>query len=219
MFIGHFALAFAARPAVKKPGLGSLLFAVAWADLLWPILLLLGLEQVRIAPGITPRTPFDFISYPWSHSLLMGLLWGALLAVLLSRGKWTRREQVIFGLLVVSHWVLDWISHRPDMPLWPGGPKVGLGLWYSVAATAWVESIMFVAGVAIYLRGTTAKGWQGHLSLWSFLLLMAAMYAADTLGGPLPPNERALAWSTLVAWLIPLWGLWIERTRSLAEAP
>src|SRR5262245_52726415 len=122
MFIGHLALAFAARPRVQKPGLGSLLFAVLWADLLWPILLLAGVEQVRIAPGITPRTPLDFVSYPWSHSLVMDLFWGALLAWILGRGRWTRAAQVGFAALVVSHWVLDWVSHRPDMPLWPGGP-------------------------------------------------------------------------------------------------
>lgn len=216
MFIGHYALAFAARPAVKKPGLGSLLFAVSWADLLWPILVLLGLEQVRLAPGATARTPLDFVSYPWSHSLLMGLVWGVLLAALLSRGRWTRREQAIFAALVLSHWVLDWISHRPDMPLWPGGPKVGLGLWNSVAATTWVESLMFIAGVTLYLRGTSAKGWMGHLSLWSFLVFLAGMYAMDAMGGTTPPTVKALAWFAMSAWLLPLWGFWIERTRETA---
>ncbi|HJV21089.1 MAG TPA: hypothetical protein VJ570_00270, partial [Holophagaceae bacterium] len=94
MFIGHYALAFAARPLVKRPGLGSLLFAVSWADLLWPFLLLAGVEQVRIVPGITVHTPLDFVSYPWSHSLLMDLIWAGLLAGVLSRGRWTRREQL-----------------------------------------------------------------------------------------------------------------------------
>ena len=216
MFIGHYALAFAARPAVKKPGLGSLLFAVSWADLLWPILVLAGLEQVRLAPGNTARTPLDFVSYPWSHSLLMGLVWGILLAMLFSRGRWTRREQVIFAALVASHWMLDWISHRPDMPLWPGGPKVGLGLWNSVAATTWVESLMFIAGAALYLRGTSAKGWMGHLSLWSFLIFLSAMYAMDAMGGTTPPTVKALAWFAMSAWLLPLWGFWIERTREAA---
>lgn len=213
MFIGHYALAFAARPRVKHPGLGGLLLAVSWADLIWPIFLLLGWEQVRIAPGITAHTPLDFISYPWSHSLLMDVVWGALLAVLLSRGRWTRREQVIFAALVVSHWVLDWISHRPDMPLWPGGPRFGLGLWNHVAATVTIESLLFLAALALYLRGTAAKDWKGNLSLWSFLAFIGVLYVADSMGGPPPPSERILAWVTLGAWLAPLWGWWIERTR------
>lgn len=218
MFIGHYALAFAARPAVKKPGLGSLILAVSWVDLIWPVFLLLGLEEVRIAPGITARTPFDFVSYPWTHSLLMGFVWGILLAVVLGR-NWSRRDQAIFALLVVSHWVLDWISHRPDMPLWPGGgPKLGLGLWYSTAATTVVESSMFVTGVALYLRGTTARDWKGHLSLWSFLLFIGALYVLDSLGGPPPPNVRVLAWVSLGAWLAPLWAMAIERTRRSVEA-
>lgn len=216
MFIGHYALAFAARPAVKRPGLGSLLLAVSWVDLIWPIFLLLGLERVRIAPGITARTPLDFVSYPWTHSLLMGIVWALLLALLFSRGRWPRRDQVIFGLLLLSHWVLDWISHRPDLPLWPGGPKVGLGLWYNNAATTGVESLLFLAGLALYLRGTRAKSWKGRLSLWSFLLFIGALYTMDSLGGPPPPSERFLAWFSLGAWLAPLWGMWIERTRETA---
>lgn len=214
MFIGHYALAFAARPFVKKPGMGSLLFAVSWSDLLWPFLLLAGLEQVRIAPGITARTPLDFVSYPWSHSLLMDIGWGVLLAYGLSRGRWSGRDKSVFTALVVSHWVLDWISHRPDMPLWPGGPKVGLGLWNSVAATTWVEGLMFVAGVALYLRHTKAPTWKGQASLWSFLLFAVGIYTLDTLGGPPPPSERFLAYFALTAWITPLWGWWMERTRT-----
>ncbi len=213
MFIGHYALAFAARPFVKRPGMGSLLFAVSWADLLWPFLLLSGLEQVLIAPGITARTPLDFVSYPWSHSLLVDVLWGILLAYGLSRGRWSGRDKAVFAALVISHWVLDWISHRPDMPVWPGGPKLGLGLWNSVAATTWVESLMFAGGVALYLRHTKASGWKGQVSLWSFMAFTIALYTADSLGGPPPPNARFLAYFALTAWITPLWGWWMERTR------
>jgi hypothetical protein len=216
MFIGHLALAFAARPRVKEPGLGFLLLAVSWADLVWPILLLVGVERVRIAPGITARTPLDFVSYPWSHSLVMHVFWGVLLAWLLGRGRWTARARALFAGLVVSHWVLDWISHRPDMPLWPGGPKLGLGLWNSVAATTAVESSIFAAGLALYLRATAARGRKGRLSLWSFVILLAVLYGIDTLGRVPPPSERALAWFALASWLLPLWGVWVERTRTLA---
>lgn len=213
MFIGHYALAFAARPSVERPGLGSLILAASWVDLIWPIFLLLGLEEVRIAPGITARTPLDFVNYPWTHSLLMGLVWAVVLALLLSRGRWGRRDQIILGLLVLSHWGLDWISHRPDMPLWPGGPKVGLGLWYSRTGTTVVEGLLFLAGLGLYLRGTRAEGWKGHLALWSFVGFIGALYLLDSLGGPPPPSARFLAWFSLSAWLAPAWGAWIERTR------
>ncbi|HJV23801.1 MAG TPA: hypothetical protein VJ570_13950, partial [Holophagaceae bacterium] len=131
----------------------------------------------------------------------------------------TRREQLIFGALVVSHWVLDWITHRPDMPLWPGGPRLGLGLWNHVAATVTIESLMFLAGLVLYLRGTRARNWKGHLSLWTFLLFILPIYVADSLGGPPPPSPTFLAWFALGAWLAPLWGGWIERTRIPVEAP
>ncbi|HJW09645.1 MAG TPA: metal-dependent hydrolase [Holophagaceae bacterium] len=218
MFIGHYALAFAVRPQVRKPGLGALMFAVSWADLLWPFMLLLGLEQVRIVPGITAHTPLDFVSYPWSHSAAMLLLWAALLAFLLGR-SWTGRERAWFGALVFSHWVLDWISHRPDMPLWPNGPRLGLGLWNSVPATAVVELAMFTAGLILYLRRSRAKDWRGHLSLWSLLAVLAVFFVMDNAGGPPPPTPRALALFALGGWLPVLWTFWIERTRAMVEVP
>ncbi|HJU83200.1 MAG TPA: hypothetical protein VJ600_03230, partial [Holophagaceae bacterium] len=129
------------------------------------------------------------------------------------------RERLWFGGLVVSHWVLDWISHRPDMPLWPSGPRVGLGLWNSVPATAVVELAMFVAGLLLYLRSTRAKGLAGHVSLWSLMALLAFFFVMDNAGGPPPPTERALALFALGGWIPVLWSVWIERTRACVEAP
>jgi len=213
MFIGHYALAFAAKRAAPKANLGLLLLATSWIDMVWPVFLLLGLERVRIAPGATAYTPLVFESYPWTHSLLFTALWG--LAVGGAAFAWTRdrRTALAAALLVVSHWVLDWISHVPDLPLLPGGPRFGLGLWHSVAATVAVESTLFVLGVALYLGGTRARGPAGHVSLWSLLLTFAFMYAGNSLGLAVPPSERVLALSALIGWLPPLWGLWIEATR------
>src|SRR6266545_7225316 len=147
MFIGHFALGFAAKRMAPRLNLAVLFIAAQLADLLWPVFLLLGLEQVPIDPGNTPFTPLDFVRYPFSHSLLMLCVWGVLLGWIVSAPDRPRRLVVIAGL-VVSHWVLDVITHRPDIPLVPfGGPKLGLGLWYSVAGTAIVEVAMFAAGV------------------------------------------------------------------------
>src|SRR5580765_4994816 len=155
MFIGHFALGLAAKPQAPRVSLAMLFAAAQLADLLWPFLLAAGVEQVRIDPGNTAFTPLDFISYPYSHSLLMLLLWGAALGFVYrsSTGK-NGSTFAILALLVVSHWVLDFVTHRPDMPLYPGGPKIGLGLWNSVPATVAVEVAMYAAGVWIYMRST-----------------------------------------------------------------
>ena len=135
MFIGHFALGFGAKRVVPRVSLAMLLVAALFADILWPLLVLLGFEEVRIAPGSTAFTPLEFVSYPWSHSLLLLVIWGACLGAAYRGIFGGRRTFVVMAALVVSHWVLDWVTHAPDMPLYPGGPKFGLALWNSVPGT------------------------------------------------------------------------------------
>ena len=152
MFIGHFAVGFAAKRAAPRLSLAVLFAAAQFADLLWPVLVALGIEQVRIQPGITAFTPLDFISYPYSHSLLLLCVWGAVFGAICAAVVRDRRVWFVVFALVVSHWVLDWITHRPDMPLYPGSAKVGLGLWNSIPGTIVVEVAMFILGVWIYAR-------------------------------------------------------------------
>ena len=144
MFIGHHAAAFAAKGVAPRISLGTLFAATMWLDLVWPVLLLTGAEHVRIDPGNTAFTPLDFVSYPITHSLVAVLGWGLAAVILyrIVRRPW--REALVVGAGVVSHWLLDFLTHRPDLPLWPGGPKVGLGLWNSVPATIGVEVLLFV---------------------------------------------------------------------------
>ena len=218
MFLGHAALGFAAKRVAPRTNLGWLLTAPYLADLLWPVFLLLGWEHVRIDPGNTPVTPLDFTSYPWSHSLLMLAVWGVVLGGLYA---WTRRDALgawIIGLLVVSHWELDWIAHRPDMPLVPwGGPRFGLGLWESKPATIATEAILLAAGVGLYLSGTRAKSWLGHLSLGSLLALLALAYWSAVIGPP-PPSEHAIALFGLVGFVFIPWAMWIEATHESRTA-
>lgn len=216
MFIGHYALAFAAKKTTPTTSLATLIFAAAWCDLLWPFLLALGWERVSIHPGATAFNPLRFDSYPWSHSLLLVLGWSALIGGLHWLARRDRPAALVVGLLVLSHWVLDWISHAPDMPLWPGGLGHGLGLWNHVVATVAVEGSMFVLGVGLYLSATRAASWKGHLSLWTLLALILAMYAGDASGSAPPPSVPVLTAFAFLGWLPPLWGLWIERTRTLA---
>jgi len=215
MVIGHFAVGFASKRFAPQASLGVLMAAPMLLDLLWPIFLLTGLERVRIAPGITAFTPLDLEYMPYSHSLLMSVVW----ALLFAGGYWflTRYTAgaVVIAVGVFSHWVLDFITHRPDLPLYPGGHnKYGLGLWNSILGTVLVEVPMFIAGVWLYITTTRPKGVVGVLALWGLVAVAALIYANGLLGPP-PANERTLAWFALTAWLVPLWAWWIDRQHEL----
>jgi membrane-bound metal-dependent hydrolase YbcI (DUF457 family) len=215
MFIGHFAVGFAAKRAAPAVSLGSLLLACQLADLVWPVLVLAGVERVEIRPGITVVTPLDFVHYPWSHSLVALLLWGAALGLaykLSRRSSWT--APLVLGALVVSHWVLDFVSHRPDMPLtWTGPQRFGLGLWNSLPATIIVELILFGIGVALYQRATAPKDRTGTFALAGLIVFLLLIYVANLFGPP-PPSATAVAWSVLAMWLLVAWGYWIDRHRA-----
>ena len=143
MFIGHTAVAFAAKKAAPRTSLGVLMGAVMLLDLIWPVFLLLGIEHVRIHPGETSFSPLRFTDYPWTHSLVTTIGWSILAG--LAYWAFTRywRGALMVGLCVASHWILDFVVHRPDLPLYPHGPKVGLGMWNSPIATVTVEWVMF----------------------------------------------------------------------------
>jgi len=167
MFIGHFAVGFASKRVAPQASLGVLMAAPVALDLLWPIFLTFGWETVRIDPGNTAFTPLDFVSYPYSHSLLMAGLWGAIFGA--TYWAFTRYSTgaVVVGIGVLSHWILDAITHRPDMPLLPGNAtRVGLGLWNSVPATLVVESLMFAAAVWLYASATRSRDRVGRYSFW-----------------------------------------------------
>ena len=212
MFLGHFGIAFAAKKAAPKTSLGTLVFAAQFADMIWPILLLLGVENVRIVPGLLPASPFDFTSYPISHSLVAQLGWGALLGLIYFAAKRDTKSALLVGGLVPTHWVLDFVAHRPDMPIYPGGPKYGLGMWNSIPLTISAEYVLFAAGIALYISATRAKDSTGKLALWSLVALLAVLYPASLFGPP-PPSVHALAWSAIGIWLTVPWAAWADRRR------
>jgi hypothetical protein len=213
MFIGHFALAFAAKRATPGVSLAVLIAAAQLADILWPLFLIAGLEQVRIDPGNTALTPLDFVSYPYSHSLVLLVVWGLAMALVcrwLSRDRWL--VPVIAGL-VVSHWLLDFVTHRPDMPLYPGGTRLGLGLWNSIAATTAVEVPLFLAGLWIYVRTTRARDRVGRWALVSFAVALLLIYVANIFSPP-PPSIPALYLTALVGFVLFIaWSWWADRHR------
>lgn len=215
MFVGHIAVALAAKRVAPRTNLGLLALGAQWADTLWPVLVLLGVERLEIRPGVTVMTPLDFVSYPWSHSVLMLAAWGVLAYIAHRRGG-GRRSAVVLGLLVLSHWVLDVITHRPDMPLVPfGGPRLGLGLWNYPAAELLLEGGMYAVGAWLYFRATRPRDAVGRWAVSALLLTLGVIWLAAAFGPP-PPSVDAVAWSGLVGWLFFAWAWWGDAHREPA---
>jgi hypothetical protein len=208
MFLGHIAIGLAAKRATPTVSLATWIASVQLVDLLWPLFLLAGLEHVRIAPGITAFTPLDFYDYPITHSLVGGVVWAMVFGALWMTVAGQRtRTALLLGAGVLSHWVLDVISHRPDMPVLPAGPYLGLGLWNSVTATLGVELTMFAAGLTLYVRGGGAG--RHRVSFWLLIAFLLVAYAGASFGPP-PPDTRTVAWSALALWLLLPWAWWAE---------
>jgi len=223
MFIGHFAVALGAKKAVPKVSLGTLILSATFVDLLWPIFLILGLEHVRIDPGITVVTPLDFYDYPITHSLLAVLGWSVAFGLVYYAVRKEKLAAWVLGLGVLSHWILDFFTHRPDLPLVPWSSlKVGLGMWYSAPLTLVVEIGLFILGVYLYLRSTTATDRTGVWSFWGLMIFLAIVYTSNVLAGlfgPPPPSADAIGYAGLLAWLFVPWGYWIDRHRRQAISP
>ena len=214
MFLGHFGIGFGAKTAAPRTSLGTLVLAAQFVDLLWPTMLLAGLEQVRIDPGITRVTPLDFTHYPITHSLAAGVLWAVLFGAFYYLLRRYPRGAWICGAAVISHWVLDLVVHRPDLPLIPGvGARVGLGLWNSLAGTLVVELSIFAIGVWLYLRSTRALDRTGSIALWALVGFLLLVYAGNLFGPP-PPSVTAIAWAGQAQWLLVLWAYWVDRHRA-----
>jgi membrane-bound metal-dependent hydrolase YbcI (DUF457 family) len=212
MFIGHDAVGFASKRIAPRTSLGWLMTAPILLDLLWPLFLLIGIEHVRIAPGNTKFTPLDFCDYPWSHSLLMAIVWGVLFAAAYFAKTRYTAGALTLACGVVSHWLLDFFTHGADMPLYPGGPKVGLGLWNHPTATVIVEGAMFIAGLAIYVRATRPRDRTGLFAMWGLVITLILIYCANAQGPP-PPNVGTLIVLAFAQYLIPIWAAWIDRHR------
>lgn len=214
MFIGHFAVAFAAKRAAPRASLGTTFVAAQLADLLWPVFLLLGWEQVRVTPNTNPFLKLDFTSYPWSHSLAMEIVWAVAFGALYFAVTRYARGAIVVALLVPSHWILDLIVHRPDLPLYPGASaRYGLGLWNNPIATLVVEGIVFIVGVAVYARATRARDRAGRYGLRGLVAFLVILYVASLVSPP-PPSVTALAWSALIGWPLMLWPWWVDRHRT-----
>lgn len=214
MFVGHYGVSFAAKRAEPSIPLWVLFLAVQLLDVLWAPFVLLGIEKVRIVPGITASNPFDLYYMPYTHSLVGALLWsvaGGLLYALVARSP-RGQASVVIGLAVFSHWVLDFIVHRPDLPLYDNTGKMGLGLWNAPALAFGLEAALLFGGICLCLRGRFARS-PGTVA---FGVVMLGVQAYIFFGPP-PGSDRAAAWTALIAYAAfaaVIW--WLQDRRAVA---
>ncbi|HYA37395.1 MAG TPA: hypothetical protein VEI74_03875 [Candidatus Methylomirabilis sp.] len=216
MFIGHFAVAFGIKRAAPEVKLGTAIVAACFLDLVWPLLVAAGVETVKIDPGNMVLSPLDFVSYPYSHSLLMTLVWAGLFAGVYRWRGGSARAALWLGVAVASHWFLDLVVHRPDLPLAPGlDMRIGLGLWNSVAGTLAVEGSLFAAGLWLYLSTTRARDRIGRWGPRGLAVLLLVSYVAAMFGPP-PPNVDAIVIADILGTALSVaCAYWVDRHRDV----
>jgi FtsH-binding integral membrane protein len=212
MVIGHFGFGLGAKKYAPRLSLGLIFLAVQFADILWPDLILLNIEKVRIQPE-DAKFPLDFIYYPFSHSLLMSVFWAAVFGLIYWLVKKDRVSATVLGICVLSHWFLDLIVHKPDLPLYPGSAVfLGFGLWNWPWLTALAEGILFFTGMAFYLQTTRARNSSGKWGFWLLIILLIVGHIAGVLSPP-PGTVTAIGWGTQALWLFVLLGFWVDHNR------
>lgn len=215
MFIGHFAVGFALKKAEPKVPLGVWFAAALFLDILWPVFLLTGIEKASVVPGITVVTPLNLEVVHWSHSLLMAAVWSLLFGAAVWSRVRTSKAFVYSAIGVMSHWVLDYITHRPDMPLAPNAQKLGLGLWNSLAGTLVVELALFALGIAIYLRMTSNISRSARIHFSVLIIFFLVMYVMAIFGPPPPNNQTVLGVSALALTPVIFWANWLDKKMGL----
>lgn len=219
MFIGHFAVAFGVKRVAPEVKLGTAILAAIFLDVVWPFLVAAGIEVVTIVPGNMEFSPLRFVSYPFSHSLVMAILWGGLFALVYALRGGSRRAAFWLGLVVVSHWFLDLIVHEPDLQLFPElDVYVGLGLWNSAAGTVIVEGLLFIAGVGLYLSATRARDGIGLWGFWGLVALLVVSYVGVAVGPP-PHNISTIVITDIVGTIVAVMlGYWVDNHREVVVA-
>jgi hypothetical protein len=217
MGVGHIAVGFASKRWAPNVSLGWLLVAPVFVDILFSVFVLLGIERARIVPGITEAMPLDLQYVGVSHSLVAVLGWAVAFAALYLALHGDRRAAVILAVGVFSHFVLDWVSHGPDMPILPAGPRFGLGLWNYPVTAMLVESAMLAAGLALYLHTTRAPRVRNTVAIVAVTGLLFAINLGAYFGPP-PPSVDAMAVSNLVLTVVVWFLAWLDRARELRAA-
>jgi hypothetical protein len=215
MFVGHYGVAFAAKPAAPVVPLWLYFVAVQWLDVVWSILVLLGIEKLRIIPGFTEANSLDLYYMPYTHGLLgalvLSLLFGAGSAAVIAQRKAT--VFAITSTAVFSHWILDLVVHTPDLPLYGDRDKVGLGLWHHVVLSFPLELIVLIAGALIYSRAVPSASVRGRNVFVSFIALLVILQIYANFGPP-PASESAMAIMALGFYVVlAAMAAWVARAR------
>ncbi len=219
MFIGHFAVGLGAKKMAPELNLGILFIACQLLDLIWPVLVLMGIEKVSVDHFATAVTPLNFEHYPYSHSLVMTIFYSLLVGIATGLVFRSKRLGVTLGLVTSSHWILDFVTHRPDLPIWFNGQKFGLGLWNSVSLSVSIELIIFAVGTVFYIRSKSNMSRKRKAWFWSLILFFLVIYAGNIFG-PKPPIEASpnmIAGPAMAMWLIVLWGYLVDKKISIQE--
>lgn len=213
MFVGHYGPAFALKRAVPEASVSVLGAAVQLVDIAWAILIFAGIEQVRIVPGFTESNALDLHFIPYTHGLISTVLWsvgGGLIAGLLTR---SRRVFVAVALAIASHWILDLLTHRPDLPIYGDEMKVGLGLWnYRWPAFA-AEILSLGAGIVFYVRGSRPRDAIGRFGPGVLFVALTGAQLFNLLVAPTETPNATAAGALLSYLAIPVAMATVDRHR------
>lgn len=215
MFTGHYGVAFAVKGAEPRLRLWALFLAAQLVDIAWTVFVVFGVEHVRIVPGFTRSSPLEFTYYPYTHSLLAGLVWGAAVATAYrtTRGPGASRPALLLGLTVASHWFLDLLVHVPDLPLYDNTAKMGLGLWNLPLPAFLVEAAVLLGGLWFYLRRSQPVRPRDRYALPIFAVVMLGVQSSAFFGPP-PPSVAALGVTGFGLYvLLAAVAGWLERGR------
>jgi hypothetical protein len=219
MFVGHYGVSFAIRPEAKRVPLWVWFIAVQWMDVLWSVLVLLGIEKLRIVPGFTQANALDLYYMPYTHglpgSIVVSLLLGVIVSVFTSGNR--ARTLLLVAAASFSHWVLDFLVHVSDLPLYDNTAKVGLGLWRHVALSFPLELIFLGLGAWFYASRTTFAGTKGKNLFFAFVVFLGLVQIYANFGPP-PSSARVMAVTALALYIgLALLAAWFERIATRPE--
>src|SRR5436190_15845362 len=217
MFVGHYSVAFAAKSHKNKIPLWVLFVAVQFLDYIWATLVLLGIEELRVIKGFTAGSMLDSYFHPYSHSLPTALIWSAIAAVVYKaiwRAKASNSAALIVGLAVFSHWILDFIAHPRDLPLYDNTWKVGLGLWNYRAPEFALEIALIAGGIILYLARNVMPLIR-KIAVIVFGIALVVVQIGDTFVPRTPLTAKATATGVWIFYtLFVLVAFLVEKIRS-----
>ncbi|MXO85193.1 hypothetical protein GRI38_04040 [Altererythrobacter aurantiacus] len=211
MFIGHWAPALAVAASSRRaPQLGFLFVAAQLTDFAFFFFALIGLEHLRIVPGMTAMNPLDLYHLPYTHSLLGTAFWATGFAALVWRLNRDMVGAILAGSVVLSHWFVDFLVHRPDLTLAGGPARFGLALWDVPVAAIALELSLVAAAFAFYLKRTKGP----PIPAFTLLVLMLVLQAVNWFGPPPESADAPFLLAGLAAFtLVALVAWWVGKTR------